>query len=131
MQALIRIDTSNHLFPDAALARSVDASLRNTVTPTQLEAGVNPDVIPPRATATLDARFVPGQSVASVVAEIQTVVGEAILREVFASFQRTRPTRSTRPCSTSSHGSWNRDVIVRRASSDTAERRPRDAVVFR
>ena len=83
----------DHLFPDAALARSVDASLRNTVTPTQLEAGLNPNVIPPTATATLDARFLPGQSVASVVAEIQAVVGEDILLEVF----RELPAHETDP----------------------------------
>lgn len=73
----------DRLFPDAALARSIDASLRNTVTPTQLAAGMNPNVIPPTATATLDARILPGQTTASVLAEIQAVVGEDIMLEVF------------------------------------------------
>ncbi len=83
----------DHLFPDAAMARSVDAALRNTVTPTQLEAGLNPNVIPSRASAVLDARFLPGQSTQSVLAEIQAVVGEDILLEVF----RELPAHETEP----------------------------------
>jgi len=83
----------DHLFPDAAMARTIDASLRNTVTPTMLEAGINPNVIPATATAVFDARFVPGQSTASVVAEIQAVVGDDILLEVF----RELPAAETDP----------------------------------
>jgi acetylornithine deacetylase/succinyl-diaminopimelate desuccinylase-like protein len=83
----------DHLFPDAAMARTVDAGLRNTVTPTQLEAGINPNVIPSKATAVFDARFLPGQSTASVLAEIQAVVGEDILLEVF----RELPAQETDP----------------------------------
>lgn len=83
----------DNLFPDPAMARSVDASLRNTVTPTMLEAGINPNVIPDRATATLDARFLPGQSTQSVLAEIQAVVGPEIVLEVF----RELPAAETTP----------------------------------
>ena len=83
----------DHLFPDAAMARSVDAGLRNTVTPTQLEAGLNPNVIPPTATAVLDARFLPGQSTEAVLAEIQAVVGKDIMLEVF----RELPAHETTP----------------------------------
>jgi acetylornithine deacetylase/succinyl-diaminopimelate desuccinylase-like protein len=81
------------LFPDRAMARSVDASLRNTVTPTQLEAGLNPNVIPSTASAVLDARFLPGQSTQSVLAEIQAVIGEEIVLDVF----RELPAAETDP----------------------------------
>jgi acetylornithine deacetylase/succinyl-diaminopimelate desuccinylase-like protein len=83
----------DHLFPDPAMAQSVDAALRNTVTPTQLEAGMNPNVIPPTASAVLDARFLPGQSTQSVLAEIQAVVGDDIVLEVF----RELPAHETDP----------------------------------
>lgn len=83
----------DRLFPDAAMARSIDAGLRNTVTPTQLEAGINPNVIPPIATAVLDARFLPGQTTQSVLAEIQAVIGNEIVLEVF----RELPAHETIP----------------------------------
>ena len=81
------------LFPDASMARSIDASLRNTVTPTGLEAGINPNVIPSTASAVLDARFLPGQSTDSVLAEIQAVVGPDIVLDVF----RELPAAETDP----------------------------------
>jgi acetylornithine deacetylase/succinyl-diaminopimelate desuccinylase-like protein len=83
----------DNLFPDPSMARSVDASLRNTVTPTGLEAGINPNVIPSRATAIIDARFLPGQTVQSVLSEIQAVVGEDIVLETF----RELPAAETDP----------------------------------
>lgn len=83
----------DRLFPDKAMARSIDAGLRNTVTPTQLEAGLNPNVIPPSATAVLDSRILPGQTTASAVAEIQAVVGDDIMLEVF----RELPPHETNP----------------------------------
>lgn len=41
--------------------RFVAATLRNTVNPTRLEAGYKANVVPGRATAELDTRFLPGQ----------------------------------------------------------------------
>lgn len=53
-------------------ARFVGATLRNTANPTQLSAGYKSNVIPGRAEAVLDARFLPGQDDAmrAVLAEL-------------------------------------------------------------
>ena len=44
------------------LARIIGATIRNTANPTRLEAGYKDNVIPGRATATIDCRTLPGQS---------------------------------------------------------------------
>ena len=53
-------------------ARFVGATLRNTTNPTQLSAGYKSNVIPGRAEAVLDGRFLPGQEAAlhSTLAEL-------------------------------------------------------------
>ncbi len=81
------------LVPDRAMARSLDAALRNTCTPTQLAAGINPNVIPSMASAVLDARFLPGQTTAAVIAEIQHVIGSDIELEIL----RELPAHETHP----------------------------------
>lgn len=50
------------------IARMIGATLRNTANPTRLEAGYKENVIPGRATATIDCRSLPGQSDALVEA---------------------------------------------------------------
>ncbi|MBI4951458.1 MAG: M20/M25/M40 family metallo-hydrolase [Myxococcales bacterium] len=56
-------------------ARGIDAMLRNTTSPTMLRAGSKINVIPSSASVQVDGRVVPGQSVASFLAEVQAVVG--------------------------------------------------------
>ena len=61
-------------------ARMIGATVRNTANPTMLEAGYKTNVIPSRASATVDARFVPGQE--DVMLEtIDELIGEGIERE--------------------------------------------------
>ncbi len=54
--------------PEAAIAklgpiaRIIGATIRNTANPTRLDAGYKDNVIPGRATATIDCRTLPGQS---------------------------------------------------------------------
>jgi acetylornithine deacetylase/succinyl-diaminopimelate desuccinylase-like protein len=61
-------------------ARMIGATVRNTANPTMLEAGYKTNVIPSRASAMVDARFVPGQE--DVLLEtIDELVGEGIERE--------------------------------------------------
>ncbi len=57
-------------------ARGIDAMLRNTTSPTMLAAGKKVNVIPSSATATIDGRVIPGQSVGDFLAEVQRVVGD-------------------------------------------------------
>jgi acetylornithine deacetylase/succinyl-diaminopimelate desuccinylase-like protein len=78
-----------HLDPDkpdewlpllGSAARMIGATVRNTANPTMLEAGYKTNVIPSRASATVDARFVPGQE--DVMLEtIDELIGEGIERE--------------------------------------------------
>jgi acetylornithine deacetylase/succinyl-diaminopimelate desuccinylase-like protein len=65
-----------------ALARQINPLLRNTVSPTQLQAGIANNVIPAEATATLDGRFLPGQSPESFVAELRGALGAQLTRLV-------------------------------------------------
>lgn len=56
-------------------ANSINAMLRNTVSPTILGAGRKVNVIPATARAELDGRLIPGQSVEAFLSEVQDVVG--------------------------------------------------------
>jgi acetylornithine deacetylase/succinyl-diaminopimelate desuccinylase-like protein len=60
---------------DLAQAIGLNAMLRNTVSPTMLEAGRKVNVIPARAAARLDGRIVPGQTLEDFLAEVRRVVG--------------------------------------------------------
>ncbi len=64
-------------------AKSIGAMLHNTVSPTMLEAGVKVNVIPSRASAKLDGRILPGQSVEGFLAEVRAVIGDELRIVVF------------------------------------------------
>ena len=58
----------------------IGATIRNTANPTMLEAGYKANVIPSRAEATIDTRFLPGQEDA-LLATIDELLGEGVERE--------------------------------------------------
>ena len=62
------------------LARIVGATLRNTANPTMLDAGYKHNVIPGRAHAMVDGRFLPGFE-QEWEAELDAVLGSGITRE--------------------------------------------------
>ncbi len=62
------------------MARMIGASLRNTVNPTMLQAGYKANVIPSRAEATIDARFLPGHE-QELYDTIDELIGEHVTRE--------------------------------------------------
>ncbi|MBT8227465.1 MAG: M20/M25/M40 family metallo-hydrolase [Dactylosporangium sp.] len=62
------------------IASMVGATLRNTANPTRLEAGYKDNVIPARASATIDCRTLPGQAEA-FVEQVRAVVGPDIAVE--------------------------------------------------
>ncbi|MFK7989741.1 MAG: M20/M25/M40 family metallo-hydrolase [Sandaracinaceae bacterium] len=64
-------------------ALGINAMLRNTASPTMLEAGKKVNVIPTRAKARVDGRILPGQTVEAFLAEIQRVVGPDVKLNVF------------------------------------------------
>jgi acetylornithine deacetylase/succinyl-diaminopimelate desuccinylase-like protein len=62
------------------LARVVGATLRNTANPTMLDAGYKHNVVPGRASAMVDGRFVPGFA-EEFERELDEVLGPGIVRE--------------------------------------------------
>jgi acetylornithine deacetylase/succinyl-diaminopimelate desuccinylase-like protein len=56
------------------IASLIGATIRNTANPTRLQAGYKDNVIPSRATATIDCRTLPGQS-EEFLAQLRDVVG--------------------------------------------------------
>jgi acetylornithine deacetylase/succinyl-diaminopimelate desuccinylase-like protein len=61
-------------------ARMIGATIRNTANPTMLNAGYKTNVIPSRATATVDCRFLPGQE-EHLLETIDELIGEGVTRE--------------------------------------------------
>jgi acetylornithine deacetylase/succinyl-diaminopimelate desuccinylase-like protein len=59
------------------IANLIGATIRNTANPTRLEAGYKDNVIPGRASATIDCRTLPGQGDA-FLAELRDVIGPDI-----------------------------------------------------
>ncbi|MDT4926134.1 MAG: hypothetical protein QOG01_3847 [Pseudonocardiales bacterium] len=72
------VDTWLPLLGDAA--RMIGATIRNTTNPTMLDAGYKANVIPSKAEATIDARFLPGQE-EQLLATIDELLGEGVERE--------------------------------------------------
>lgn len=62
------------------LARMIGATLRNTANPTMLDAGYKANVIPSRAEAVIDTRFLPGQE-QLLLDKIDELIGDGITRE--------------------------------------------------
>ena len=61
---------------DPVLRRSIDAMLRDTVTPTVLHAGKKVNVIPGTGEAEVDIRTLPGTDQARLLAQLQALVGD-------------------------------------------------------
>jgi len=65
-------------------ARMIGATIRNTANPTMLEAGYKANVIPSRAEATIDARFLPGHE-QELLDTIDELLGDGLSRETIVS----------------------------------------------
>src|SRR3954468_19748947 len=61
-------------------ARMIGATVRNTTNPTMLDSGYKANVIPSKAEATIDARFLPGQEEA-LLDRLDGLLGEGVERE--------------------------------------------------
>ena len=70
---------------DADQAGAMAAMLRNTTSPTGFSAGKKINVIPSTATAQIDGRIIPGESVQSFLAEVRRVVGDDVKLKVLES----------------------------------------------
>lgn len=65
-----------------------NAAVRTTLAPTIFQAGVTENVLPPTATAVINLRILPGDSIASAVAYVQRVIDEPRLKITPLSVQR-------------------------------------------
>lgn len=79
-------DALNRLPVNEATRLMFDAMVRNTCTPTMLEAGVKRNVIPSEATAMLSGRPLPGVDEATFVREVREIVGEGVDYEMEGMF---------------------------------------------
>jgi acetylornithine deacetylase/succinyl-diaminopimelate desuccinylase-like protein len=68
-------------------AAGINAMLRNTATPTMLAAGKKVNVIPSAASATIDGRVIPGQSVDRFLEEVRSVIGDDLHLKVQSQHQ--------------------------------------------
>jgi acetylornithine deacetylase/succinyl-diaminopimelate desuccinylase-like protein len=69
-----------------------DAVIRNGISPTMLAAGVRPNVIPAEATATLNVRLLPGQSMDDLLARLHAAIGDDSVRVTVESGGTAAPT---------------------------------------
>ena len=53
-----------------------NSMLRDTIAPTELNAGLRANVVPPQASANLNIRLLPGNSIQDVIAEMQKAVND-------------------------------------------------------
>jgi len=70
--------------------------LTNTVTPTRLEAGTKVNVIPNQATATIDARILPGETPEAFRDKLQSMVGPDVELEIIMASQPNQSPLNTR-----------------------------------
>lgn len=70
-------------------AMGISAMLRNTASPTMLEAGKKVNVIPSSASARIDGRIIPGQGVEQFLAEVASVVGDDITLNILTQHDGT------------------------------------------
>ncbi len=82
LRALLDPKTHSDALAELPLAepvkRRLNASFRNTATPTILQAGSKINVIPAEAIAQVDCRVLPGATPESIAAEVRAVVGDRV-----------------------------------------------------
>ena len=82
--------------PRLAEDPKIFAMLTNTVTPTRLEAGTKVNVIPNQATATIDARILPGETPEAFRDKLQSMVGPDVELEIIMASQPNQSPLNTR-----------------------------------
>lgn len=83
------------LLPDRDTANALRAMLHNTASPTRLQAGNALNVLPSEATAQLDCRIIPGQTVETLTAELRRRIRDpqvAVEADDFSPGYELRPT---------------------------------------
>jgi acetylornithine deacetylase/succinyl-diaminopimelate desuccinylase-like protein len=72
-----------------------NAALRDTISPTMLQAGIRSNVIPPEARGTMNIRLLPGNQIDPLIGKLRTLVNDPQIRfEVEQSDEETAPSSS-------------------------------------
>ena len=82
-------------FPDRGAANALRAVLSNTATPTMLRAGDKVNVVPGHAEAFIDGRTLPGETAASLIAEIEKVAEDDVTIEILKEMPPVETTTDT------------------------------------
>ena len=77
-EARARLETA---VSDETLRRSLDAMLRDTVTPNVIHVGKKVNVVPGSGEAEVDVRTLPGTDQAALLAELQAIAGKEVVVE--------------------------------------------------
>jgi acetylornithine deacetylase/succinyl-diaminopimelate desuccinylase-like protein len=96
MRALESADRGDHAARWVSDANPVwNSMLRDTISPTMLQAGIRKNVIPPDARAVLNIRLLPGNTVSPLLAKLQTLVNDPEIQfEVQPNAGETAPSSS-------------------------------------
>src|SRR5271154_4722527 len=96
MQALGTADRGEHAARYLSNTNSFwNAALRDTISPTMLQAGIRSNVIPPEARAVMNIRLLPGNQIDPLIRKLRTLVNDPQIRfEVQQSDQETAPSSS-------------------------------------
>jgi acetylornithine deacetylase/succinyl-diaminopimelate desuccinylase-like protein len=96
MRALESADRGDHAARWVSDANPVwNSMLRDTISPTMLQAGIRQNVIPPDARAVLNIRLLPGNTVSPLLAKLQTLVNDPEIQfEVQPNAGETAPSSS-------------------------------------
>src|SRR5271154_1618507 len=96
MEALNSPDRGEHAARYLSNTNSFwNAALRDTISPTMLQAGIRSNVIPPEARAVMNIRLLPGNQIEPLIGKLRTLVNDPQIRfEVQQSDQETAPSSS-------------------------------------
>ena len=64
------------LIPDRTQRTTIESILRNTATPTRIQAGRSMNVLPREASVDIDGRIIPGQTTEDLIRELRKVIGD-------------------------------------------------------
>ena len=89
-----------------ASSPSTDATLRTTIAPTMLKASERDNILPARASAVVNFRLMPGDSIDSVIKRVSTVINDPrVVIKIYNPEGRTEPSAIT------STGSWGYQTL--------------------
>ncbi|MCK5797853.1 MAG: M20/M25/M40 family metallo-hydrolase [Deltaproteobacteria bacterium] len=97
LQARLAPTILDRVMPSGDATRIFDALLHNTVSPTVLRAGEKTNVIPDTASVELDGRLLPGETAASLIAELRDLLSDDLRNAIDFSVLHEGPAATNYP----------------------------------